>query len=180
MNVQSNLGLQAFQQASRIAPPVVPAVVSGTPALSGSVESVSDKVTISGTAMALASSEDVKALARSPGQEQFLQTLRTNTEADSEKLAYELAYSRSQITYDISHGDTRLSSTGQIVSDDFKESFEQLAAAVDVQKRALYETERANGTPPNEIIAKIIDFGNAQSQAYRIGTGVGFDTGLRF
>lgn len=65
------------------------------------------------------------------------------------------------------------------MSEDFKESFEQLAAAVDVQKRALYETERANGTPPNEIIAKIIDFGNAQSHAYRIGTGVGFDAGLR-
>lgn len=172
MNIQPNGGLQAFQWASRLAsdsrasaPPP-----SGSTPRSMAAQGPSDTVTISKDAMALAAS----ASTRTPAQERFLQTLHDNTPAQSEKLAQELAYSRSQITYDISHGDIRLSSTGEVVGEGYAERFEQLAAAVDAQKRALYEAEKAKGTAPNDIIAKIFDFQNAQSEAYRIGTGIGF------
>lgn len=124
--------------------------------------------------MALAASEGGSATARSPGQERFLQTLSDNTPAESDKLAYELANSRSDISYDISHGDIRLSSTGEVVGEGYAEKFSKLAAAVDAQKRALYDSEKAKGTDPKEIIAKIIDFQNSQSQEYRVATGVGF------
>lgn len=172
MNIQSNWGLQAFQSASRLAPESRASAqpASGSTPLSTAVQGPSDTVTISKDAMALAASTP----ARTHAQERFLQTLQDNTPAQSEKLAHEMAYSRSQISYDISHGDIRLSSTGEVVGEGYAARFEQLAAAVDAQKRALYEAEKAKGTAPNDIIAKIFDFQNAQSEAYRVGTGIGF------
>ncbi len=176
MNIQSNFGLKTFQGASKTAPSsqAVYAPASGGPSASAAAQRTSEKVTISEAAMALAASEGGSAPARAPGQERFLQTLRDNTPAESDKIAYELATSRSEISYDISHGDIRLSSTGEVAGEGYAEKFSQLATAVDAQKRALYDSEKAKGTDPKEIIAKIIDFQNSQSQAYRDATGAGF------
>lgn len=172
MNIQSSLGLQAFQGAGRIAP-TTPSTTSsasaGTPT-GAAAQGTSDKVSISMAGKALAASEGSEAPARTPSQERFLQTLSDNTPAQSEKLAYELAYSR-RITYDISHGDIRLSSTGEVVGEGYAEKFSALAAVVDANKRALYEAEKAKGTDPREIIAKMLDFHNAQSTEYRVATG---------
>lgn len=76
--------------------------------------------------------------------------------------------------FDISHGDIRLASTGQVVGDDYVANFEKLSATIDAQQRALYDAEKAKGTDPKEIIAKIIDFRNAQSDEYRVATAWGY------
>lgn len=102
-----------------------------------------------------------------------MQAASNDTAANVDKLAYEMAYSQSRVTLDISHGDTRLASTGQIVSDGCVANFDKLAAAVDAQQRALYDSEKAKGRDPKEILAKIIDFRNSQSDEYRVGTAWG-------
>ncbi|MFN3736273.1 hypothetical protein [Hydrogenophaga sp.] len=44
-------------------------------------------------------------------------------------------------------------------------------AAVDAQRLALYNAEKAKGTNPVDIIAKMIDFTNAQSRDYLEASG---------
>jgi len=44
-------------------------------------------------------------------------------------------------------------------------------AAIDAQRQALYNAEKAKGTNPVDIIAKMIDFTNAQSRDYLEASG---------
>ena len=173
MNIQPNHGLLAFQSASKIGShsPVPNSASQTSGATSGSA-STSDKVTISNAAKALAESESNRTT-RTPAQEKFLQAASNDTDANVDKLAYEMAYSQSRVAFDISHGDIRLAGTGQVVGDDYVANFDKLAAAVDAQQRALYDSEKAKGTDPKEILAKIIDFRNSQSDEYRAGTAWG-------
>lgn len=136
--------------------------------------STADKVTLSSTAKALAASEEDKTSVRTPAQKELLRAISDDTTANVDKLAYDMAYIPSRVMFDISHGDIRLASTGQVVGDDYVANFEKLSATIDAQQRALYDAEKAKGTDPKEIIAKIIDFRNAQSDEYRVATAWGY------
>jgi hypothetical protein len=81
---------------------------------------------------------------------------------------YDMSEEFATNTFRSSH---KLSSTGRMVDDSFKDSFSKEAALVDSQKKAIYETEKAKGTPAAEIYAKLIDFTNSQSHDYLEGTG---------
>lgn len=174
MNIQSNYGLQAFQNAGKVsAQAPVAATQAQSSVVGGTSSSTTDKVSISSAARALAFSEKASTPARTPAQERLMETVKDDTDANVDRVAYDLAYSQSRVAFDISHGDTRLASTGQVVSDDYVSNFDKLAAAVDAQQRALYDFEKAKGTDPKEILAKIIDFRNAQSVEYKTGTAWG-------
>ncbi len=65
----------------------------------------------------------------------------------------------------------KLSSTGRIIDDAFKENFAKEAAVVDAQRKAIYESEKAKGTPIDQILAKLFDHMNSQSSDYIEATG---------
>jgi DNA-binding XRE family transcriptional regulator len=52
--------------------------------------------------------------------------------------------------------------------------FDREAALIDEKKRALYESEKAKGTDPLEILNKLYDFENSQSYEYQEATGAGW------
>lgn len=175
MNINSNYGLAAFQNMGKIG------VQSPAPTTTTSVEpkplatsaSPSEQVTISSAARELAARADCTAPRRTAAQEQFLAAATNDTDTNVDRLAQEMAYAPSQVMYDLSHGDVRLSSTGQPVSDDYIANFNKLASVIDSAQRALYDSEKAKGTDPREILAKIVDFRNSQSDVYREATGLG-------
>ena len=104
--------------------------------------------------------------------------------ASAEKIAYDLAKTPSGIAYDITGqrgvGDgtgefvRKLSTTGEIVDDDYVKKFYETAAGIDAQRLSIYETETKKGTDPVEILSKMIDFTNQQSQDYLDATGWGW------
>jgi hypothetical protein len=136
-----------------------------------------DTVNWSDTAKTLAALENnaapKTAPARTPRQTEIIHLVRSEP-ASAAKKVEEMAYSPSWISYDVSHGDLRLSSTGQIVDENYHNNFEKNAAAVDAQIRSLYETEKRKGTDPADILGKMIDFKNAQSTEYREATYWGY------
>jgi hypothetical protein len=67
-----------------------------------------------------------------------------------------------------------LATTGQIVGDDYIDRFSKEASAIDIQRRSMYETEKAKGTDPLQILSMMIDFTNMQSQDYLNATGWGW------
>lgn len=138
-----------------------------------SVSNTVGQVTISSAAKALAASENNTAPARTAAQEKVIASASSDSQT-ANKISYDMAYTPSRIFYDISHGDIRkLSSTGKIVDDNYINNFSKEAAVIDAQRRALYDTEKAKGTDPLEILKKIIDFKNAQPQSYREATAWG-------
>jgi hypothetical protein len=175
MNVHATNGLLAFQGISKIGTPSVDAIAP-TPAVDANARppsgDSSDKVTLSSTAKALAAMDADAAY--TPAQARFMATLEGSSDAAVDQIAHDMAHSPSMVAYDISHGDTRLSSTGQVVGDDYVADFNKLADTIDAQQQALYEAEKAKGTDPKEIVAKLFDFRNAQSDVYREATGWGY------
>lgn len=142
-----------------------------------------EKVSISSAGKALAAAESTSKLPYLPYQERML----ANASADrsyAKEMACGKAYANSTIVYDISDNirDSRLpiklSVSGRVVDDAFKEKFYREAAVVDAQRRALYESEKAKGTDPVEILRKIFDFENAQSYEYQECTGLGWRGGI--
>lgn len=100
----------------------------------------------------------------------------------AEKIAQGMASTPSTIFWDISdqvnggRGNEpvrKLSSTGEIVGDDFIKQFNSQAPAIDTQRLAIYQTEKAKGTDPVHILSKMIDFTNAQSKTYLDASGWG-------
>ncbi|MDZ4314086.1 MAG: hypothetical protein U0989_04890 [Azonexus sp.] len=144
-----------------------------------------DKVTLSteGKTLAADESKPVFTQQRTYAQERLLQAASSDR-ASAEKIAYDLAKTPSTIFYDISGqrgvGDgtgefvRKLSTTGEIVGDDYIEKFFSEASAIDAQRFSIYETETKKGTDPVEILSKMIDFTNQQSQDYLDATGWGW------
>ena len=139
-----------------------------------------EKVSISNAGKALAADESTGTLPYLPYQERMLANASANP-AYAEEMAYGKAYATSLICYDISgilHDGSlplnKLAGTGRIIDDAFKEKFFREAAVVDAQRRALYESEKAKGTDPVEILRKLFDFENAQSRDYQECTGLGW------
>lgn len=143
-----------------------------------------DNVTISDEAKALAAAANnaVFTQQRTPAQENLLRAASSDR-ASAEKIASDLAKAPSMIMWDISGqrgvGDgkgefvRKLSSTGEVVDDNYVSKFNKEASVIDVQRRSIYETEKAKGTDPLEILEKMIDFTNMQSQTYLDATGWG-------
>lgn len=142
-----------------------------------------DKVTLSRAGKTLAANETGATQTRTYAQEKLLQAASSDT-ASAEKIAYGMAYTPSTIFYDISGqrgvgdgtGDfvRKLSTTGEIVGDDYVEKFFSKSPTIDAQRKAIYETETKKGTDPVEILSKMIDFTNMQSQDYLNATGWGW------
>ncbi len=145
-----------------------------------------DKVTLSSAAKTLAANETGATQTRTYAQERLLQAASSDT-ASAKKIAYGMANTPSTIFYDISgqpgvgdgpatvaFGTRKLSTTGEIVGDDYVEKFFSKSVAIDAQRKAIYETETKKGTDPVEILSKMIDFTNMQSQDYLNATGWGW------
>lgn len=147
-----------------------------------------DKVTLSTAGKVLSAIEDkpVFTQQRTYAQERLLQAASSDR-ASAEKIAYGMANTPSTIFYDISgqpgvgdgpatvaFGTRKLSTTGEIVGDDYIEKFFSKAPAIDAQRQAIYDTETKNGTDPVDILSKMIDFTNMQSQDYLNATGWGW------
>ncbi|MDQ7990410.1 MAG: hypothetical protein REI09_12310 [Candidatus Dactylopiibacterium sp.] len=131
-----------------------------------------DTVTISDAAKALAYSGSGATQPRTAIQERLLRSASSDTQS-AEKIAYDMANVPSAIMYDIRDSlksenidDIKLSSTGRKIDDAFKKNFSKEAAEIDAKRLEIYNTEKAKGTHPVEIIAKMIDFTNAQSHDY--------------
>jgi hypothetical protein len=94
---------------------------------------------------------------------------------DAEKLAYDIAHVNSHIFYNLRdsppNGPFRLAVTGEFVTDEYKENFAKIAPLIDQQRVSLYETEKAKGTDPVEILKKLFDFTNSQPRSYLEATG---------
>lgn len=139
-----------------------------------------DQVSLSAAGKTLAASAVAFTQARTPAQEKLMMGASSDR-ASAEKIAYDMAMVPSAIVWDISGqrgvGDgtgefvRRLATTGQIVGDDYIDRFNNEASVVDMQRRTLYETEKAKGTDPLQILSMMIDFTNAQSQDYLEATG---------
>ncbi|MFZ2972891.1 MAG: hypothetical protein WA049_09640 [Ferribacterium limneticum] len=145
-----------------------------------------DKVTLSRAGKTLAANETGATQTRTYAQERLLQAASSDR-ASAEKIAYGMATTPSTIFYDISgqpgvgdglatvaFGTRKLSTTGEIVGDDYVEKFYETAPGIDAQRQAIFETETKKGTDPVEIISKMIDFTNQQSQDYLDATGWGW------
>ena len=145
-----------------------------------------EQVSLSGAGKALAADESHMTQTRTPAQERLIRSASSDS-ASAEKIAYGMASVPSTIFFDISgqpgvpggNGDVamgvrKLSSTGQIVGDDYVNNFDKVASVIDAQRLAIYESEKANGTDPLLILVKMIDFTNSQSQDYLDATGWGW------
>ena len=142
-----------------------------------------DQVTLSSAGKTLAADESNMTQTRTPSQEKLIRSASSDRES-AEKIAYGMASVPSGIFYDISGqlgvgngtGEfvRKLSTTGQIVGDDYIDNFNKEASVIDAQRLAIYETEKAKGTDPLQILIKMIDFTNSQSQDYLEATGWGW------
>lgn len=65
---------------------------------------------------------------------------------------------------------TKLSS-GRVIDDAFKNKFANEASVIDAQRKAIYDSEKAKGSPPVDILSKMIDFTNTQSRDYLEASG---------
>jgi len=65
-------------------------------------------------------------------------------------------------------------SSGRIIDDAFKSKFESEAAVIDSRRLEIYQSEKAKGTDPLQILIKMLDFTNSQSQDYLEATGWGY------
>lgn len=183
MNIQSGYGV-AIYPGTKI---TVPQQVGDASSLNASVgfgtgsSTSTDKVTISDAARATLAGKGVATQSRTPFQEKMLADAASGGPQFAERLAYEMANSRSMIGYDIS--DTKgwepvnkLASTGRRIDDHFKRRFEEEAALIDAQRLAIYNEGKANGSSPVEILNKMIEFTNTQSRDYLEASGkIAFD-----
>lgn len=114
---------------------------------------------------------------RTAVQEDILRYARADSQ-DAERLAHDMAYSPSDICYDLSESiktnrmeDIKLASTGEKVGDDYKRQFYLSASKIDAQRMQIYDTEKVKGTDPVIILSKMMDFTNSQSRDYLSATG---------
>jgi hypothetical protein len=135
------------------------------------------KVTISTEAIELNKIGIGAAPFRTPAQEKLLASFAADA-VGAENAAYGMATIPSRVMYDISSGGLRLASTGQSMEDEtvrknYVKNFELEASAVDSKLLDIYNTEKAKGTNPAEIVAKMFDWKNSQSAGYLEATAWG-------
>lgn len=145
-----------------------------------------EKVTLSAEGKNLAAGESGAVIAkqRTPAQEQLLRAASTDRES-AEKIAYYMTVAPSTIFYssiydmDADGKLNKLASSGRVIDADFRDSFNREASIVDAQRRAIYESEKAKGTDPVQIISMMIDHINSQSSDYLEATGWGWNEGVK-
>ncbi len=173
MNIQSGYGIKSYQGSDRVGLSKIGAsseksTSTETLGVRGA-SSTTTKVSISDAARKLASQEMTPTQGRTAIQEKLLKSAASDPQG-AEKLAYDMANTPSAIFFDlrgVGGGDsvTKLSS-GRIIDDAFKENFASEASVIDAQRKALYNSEKAKGTPADQILAKLFDFTNSQSKDY--------------
>lgn len=180
MFVQSGFGTQAY---SSIAASSIQRL-EGRAVTASAAESVkyAENVSLSDAGKALAASEG--ASTEKPPYLPYQERILANANADrayAEEMSYGIAYAYSTIVYDLtdcikdgSLPANKLAISGRIIDDAFKENFYREAALIDSQRRTLYESEKAKGTDPVEILRKLFDFENAQSSDYQEATSLGW------
>lgn len=124
-------------------------------------------VTISGAARALASQP-----ASDPSLSARALQIR-NAEGDpayARKRAEEFAYYDGHEKYgplvDITHDPIRYSATGEVVTEESLAAFKEEAAKVTAGRIALYQAEKAKGTPDVQILEKLFAYVDGQSDNY--------------
>lgn len=143
-----------------------------------------DRVSLSSAGKALATSERTVTQTRTPAQEHLLRAASTDRES-AEKIANDMVSVPSQICYssiydmDADGKLNKLASSGRIIDADFRNRFNREASIVDAQRRTIYESEKAKGTDPVQIISMMIDHTNSQSSDYLEATGWGWSDGVR-
>lgn len=101
------------------------------------------------------------------------------------KIAYDMTVAPSTIFYSSIYDMgadgklNKLASSGRVIDADFRDSFNREASIVDAQRRAIYDSEKAKGTDPVQIISMMIDHINSQSSDYLEATGWGWSDGVR-
>lgn len=187
MNIPSSLGVSAYQKYNRIEAPQPRR--SGTAALSDSSANSShsandaDQITLSGEAQALlanANNDGTNSAAstRTQAQQELLDAV-SSTPQEADRLAHAMAYTPSRPFYSINASDprdmtVRLASTGQVVDSGYEANFSKEASLVDARLRQIYESGKAKGTAPAQILGELMDFKNAQSQSYKEATAWGY------
>lgn len=184
MIIQSGFGIQAYS--GIIAASIQRLEGHAAAATVAETAKYADQVSLSNAGKALAASEsaNTEKLPYLPYQEYYLGKASADPKLARE-LASAKAYGISLLVTDEREsrrdpsllGMNKLSSSGRIIDDAFKEQFWREAPIVDAQRQALYESEKAKGTEPVEILKKLYDFENAQSAVYREATGSGWREG---
>lgn len=178
MNIQSGYGNLYYQGADRVAASRLGAEAaksSPTDAVSSrAINPPSTQVSISDAARKLASQGENPKQERTAIQERLLNTAASDPQS-AEKLTYDIAYTPSTIFYDLRGvgGNEPVSklSSGRVIDDAFKANFSSEASVIDAQRKSLYDSEKAKGTPADQILAKLFDFTNAQSRDYLEASG---------
>jgi hypothetical protein len=178
MNVSLGQGVLVYQGAkvSALQPGGQPPLQASVSKEVGTATAATDRVTISDAARAMAAKDAGATQARTPIQEKMLADAASGGPEFAARMAEEMATFPSMIAYDIRDTKgweplTKLSSTGRHIDEAFKERMTTEMAAIDAQRQALYNTEKAKGTNPVDIVAKMIDFTNAQSRDYLEASG---------
>ncbi len=171
MNIQANAGIPAYYAFSPIAPLGSLAKIMGTePARNTAAALPSFLVTLSSVGKALAAEESILARMRTDAQEELISEVSADR-AEAARVARDIAYMLSTIAWDTSNiaeagFATKLLATGVVVDDEYINDFNAEALEIDTRRRAAYEAQRTAGTDPLLILARMIDFINAQSQGY--------------
>lgn len=143
-----------------------------------------DKVTLSRQGKALAAGSSPPTQTITPAQQHLLDAAKSDR-ASAEKIAYDMTVAPSQILYSSIYDMgadgklNKLASSGRVIDQDYKDSFSREASIVDAQRRALYESEKAKGTDPVQIISMMINHINSQSSDYLEATGWGWSDGVK-
>lgn len=119
--------------------------------------------------MELASKANNPTQARTAAQEALLKSASSDPQS-AEKIAGDMANTPSTMFFDIrglGGGDpvNKLSS-GRIIDDSFKQKFASESSVIDAQRKAIYNSEKAKGTDPVQILSKMMDFTNFQTKDY--------------
>ena len=182
MIIQSGYSVLAYSTPSRVAPQQQGGDIAKSWLASQAKKT--DQVTLSSAGKALAAREQAVTQTRTPAQEHLLRAASTDRES-AEKIAYDMTVAPSTITYTSIYDMgpdgklNKLASSGRVIDQDYRDSFSREASKVDAQIRGIYESEKAKGTDPVQIISMMIDHINSQSSDYLEATGWGWSDGVK-
>jgi hypothetical protein len=146
----------------------------GNSSIKFSLPQIADPVTLSTEGKVYAEKASNGEPTRTTAQNRLIREAMLNPQY-AEKLAYEMAHVNSCICYNLRDspptGPFKLATTGEFVTEEYKENFTKIAPLIDQQRASLYETEKAKGTDPVEILNRMFDFINSQPRNYLEATG---------
>lgn len=138
-----------------------------------------DTVTLSNASKALAASDPSGSAKNSVSATHpwISEAAHSDTPENADKLAYGLAYGSDGILYDadsmLNKNELRLASTKELVTDQDRSYFSQMSAQATQQRISLYESEKAKGTPPAQIVDMLLAQTNTMPEKYKHLAGWG-------